>query len=36
MKELQKSAPEEFAPYGTPFKQLKLVIQGDSFYWEKK
>ncbi len=36
IKDMQKSAPEAFAPYGTPLKQLKLVIEGDSFRWEKK
>lgn len=36
IKDLQKSAPAVFAPEGTPFKQLKLVVEGDSFHWEKK
>lgn len=36
IKDLQKSAPSEFAPHATPFKELNLVVKGDSFHWEKK
>ena len=36
IKKLKKSVPETFAPNATPFKQLKLVIEGDSYHWEKK
>lgn len=34
--ELKKSAPPEFANEATPRNTLKLVIDGDSFHWEKK
>jgi len=36
MQEMQKSAPKEFAPSVTPKNDLKLIIEGDSFHWEKK
>lgn len=36
MQEMQKSAPKVFAPEVTPRNELKLVIEGDSFHWEKK
>ena len=36
MIEMQKSAPNEFAPAATPRNDLNLVIDGDSFHWEKK
>lgn len=36
MDEMKKSAPKEFAPAVTPKNDLKLVIEGDSFHWEKK
>ncbi|MBE0655787.1 MAG: sulfatase-like hydrolase/transferase, partial [Bacteroidales bacterium] len=36
MQEMQKSAPTEFAPGVTPKNDLKLVVEGDSFHWEKK
>lgn len=34
--EMKKSAPTEFAPSATPTKDMKLVIEGDKFHWEKK
>lgn len=36
IQEMRKSAPREFAPYATPFKELKLVVDGNDFHWEKK
>lgn len=36
MKEMQKSAPKVFAPEVTPKNELKLVVDGNSFHWEKK
>jgi len=36
MKEMQKSAPKVFAPGVTPKNQLNLVIEGETFRWEKK
>ncbi|MCX6335666.1 MAG: sulfatase [Bacteroidia bacterium] len=36
MQEMQKSAPKVFAPGVTPKNELKLIIEGDSFHWEKK
>lgn len=36
MNEMKKSAPKVFAPTVTPKTDLKLVIEGDSFHWEKK
>jgi arylsulfatase A-like enzyme len=36
MQNMQKSAPKVFAPEVTPKNELKLVIEGDSFHWEKK
>ncbi len=36
MEEMKKSAPKVFAPSVTPQKDLKLVIDGDTFHWEKK
>jgi len=36
IKDMQKSVPLEFAPYATDIKDLNLVIEGDSFHWEKK
>lgn len=36
MQNMQKSAPKVFAPGVTPKNELKLVIEGDSFHWEKK
>lgn len=36
MQEMRKSAPKVFAPEGIPTKDLKLVIEGESFHWEKK
>ena len=36
MKAMRKSAPSEFAPEATPKNDLKLVVEGDSFHWEKK
>jgi arylsulfatase A-like enzyme len=34
--EMQKSAPKVFAPGVTPKNELNLVIEDDTFYWEKK
>ena len=34
--ELKKSAPLDFAPSATPRNSLDLVVEGDSFHWEKK
>jgi len=34
IQELKKSAPSEFAPEGT--RDYKLVVEGESFHWEKK
>lgn len=34
--EMQKSAPKIFSPEVTPKNELRLVIEGDSFHWEKK
>jgi len=36
MENMKKSAPKVFAPEVTPKNDLKLVIEGDSFHWEKK
>ncbi len=36
IRELQKSAPASFASPVTPKNELKLVVEGDSFHWEKK
>jgi arylsulfatase A-like enzyme len=36
MDDMKKSAPKVFAPTVTPKNDLKLVIEGDSFHWEKK
>ncbi|MCU0473500.1 MAG: sulfatase-like hydrolase/transferase, partial [Bacteroidales bacterium] len=36
MQDMQKSAPKAFAPEVTPKNELKLIIEGDSFHWEKK
>lgn len=36
MDEMKKSTPKVFAPEVTPKNELKLVIDGDSFHWEKK
>ncbi|MBE0676363.1 MAG: sulfatase [Bacteroidales bacterium] len=36
MQKMKKSAPVEFAPSVTPKNELKLVVTGDSFHWEKK
>jgi len=36
MDEMKKSAPMVFAPGVTPKNDLKLVVEGDSFHWEKK
>ena len=34
--EMKKSAPAVFAPAATPKNDLKLIVEGDSFHWEKK
>jgi arylsulfatase A-like enzyme len=36
IQELKESAPTEFAEEATDKKTLKLVIEGDSFHWEKR
>lgn len=36
IEELKKSAPAEFATEASPRNTLKLVVDGDSFHWEKK
>ncbi len=36
MEEMKKSAPKVFAPEVTSKNELKLVVEGDSFHWEKK
>ena len=36
IQKMQKSAPKEFAPAVTPKNDLNLVVEGDSFHWEKK
>lgn len=36
IQEMQKSAPKVFAPAVTPKNDLRLVVEGDSFHWEKK
>lgn len=36
MQDMQKSAPKVFASGVTPKNELKLVIEGESFHWEKK
>lgn len=33
---LRSSAPSTFTPPATPLKQLKLVIDGNDFHWERK
>ena len=36
VKELRNAAPSVFAPTGTSKNNLKLVVEGDIFHWEKK
>ncbi len=36
IQEMKKSAPKQFASVATDEKDLKLVIEGDVFHWEKK
>jgi arylsulfatase A-like enzyme len=36
IKNLKKSAPVVFAPAATPRNDLELIVEGDSFRWEKK
>ena len=36
IKEMQKSAPVVFAPAATPKNDLNLIVEGDTFRWEKK
>ncbi len=36
IQELQKAAPAEFSPDATPKKNLRLIIEGDTFHWESK
>jgi arylsulfatase A-like enzyme len=33
---LRASAPKAFAPHVTSRRELKLIIKGDSFHWEKR
>jgi hypothetical protein len=34
--EMKKVAPEEFSLYATPRETLDLIVDGDTFHWEKK
>jgi arylsulfatase A-like enzyme len=36
MQAMRKSAPDSFAAAVTPKNELRLVVEGDSFRWEKK
>jgi arylsulfatase A-like enzyme len=36
IKEMKESAPSVFAPSATSKNTLKLIVEGDSFRWEKK
>jgi arylsulfatase A-like enzyme len=36
MDDLKSNAPEKFAPSATPKNALTLVVDGDTFHWEKK
>jgi arylsulfatase A-like enzyme len=36
MQAMQKTAPAKFADEATPFNELKLMMEGDSFHWEKR
>jgi arylsulfatase A-like enzyme len=36
IQEMRKSAPGSFVPRVTPKNELRLVVEGDSFRWEKK
>ncbi|HUX55536.1 MAG TPA: sulfatase [Bacteroidales bacterium] len=36
IQDMKKSAPKVFAPEVTPKTELKLVVEGDLFHWEKK
>lgn len=36
IQEMKKSAPPVFAPSATPRNDLDLIVDGDSFHWEKK
>lgn len=36
MEKMKKSAPKVFATEVTPKNELKLVVEGDTFHWEKK
>ena len=36
MQDMRKSAPSVFLPEATPKKNLNLIIEGDSFHWEKR
>jgi arylsulfatase A-like enzyme len=36
VRDLKKAAPVVFAPQATPKNELKLIIEGDKFHWEKK
>ena len=36
MQDMRKSAPSVFSPEATPKKNLNLIIEGDSFHWEKR
>lgn len=36
IEEMKKSAPQEFAPSATPRNELNLVVEENSFHWERK
>ena len=36
VEKMKKVAPRVFAPVATDEKELKLVIEGDTFHWEEK
>mgnify|MGYP001822228794 CR=1 FL=1 len=36
IEKLRKTAPEKFAAPATPRSELNLIVEGDSFRWEKK
>lgn len=35
-REMQQSAPKQFTPSATPRRRLRLVIEGDTFHWERR
>jgi choline-sulfatase len=36
IEEMKKAAPKTFSPAATPRNKLKLIIEGDIFYWEPR